>query len=95
MKCEQEKLLYKIQALDFTLLDLSLYLDTHPDDSDAIDYYRTTLAESEMLTCDYERLYGPITQRGCGLNSEKWSWATCPWPWENKDKYKGACHVDL
>ena len=32
MKTTQNSLLRRLQALEFTALELNLYLDTHPDD---------------------------------------------------------------
>ena len=36
---EQEKLLHDIGVLDFVVIELSLYLDTHPTDRNAMEYY--------------------------------------------------------
>ena len=34
---DKENLLKNIMSLDFSINDLSLYLDTHPDDRNALD----------------------------------------------------------
>ena len=31
--------LYEISMVDFLLTDMMLYLDTHPNDKNALDYY--------------------------------------------------------
>lgn len=36
---EQEKLLHDIGVLDFVVIELALYLDTHPTDRNAMEYY--------------------------------------------------------
>ncbi|MDI9568500.1 MAG: spore coat protein CotJB, partial [Bacillota bacterium] len=43
MRRDRRELLLKIMALDFTALELNLYLDTHPRDARALeDYNRVT-----------------------------------------------------
>ena len=37
---EQEKLLHDIGVLSFVVVDLSLYLDTHPTDRNALEYFK-------------------------------------------------------
>lgn len=37
---EQEKLLHDIGVLSFVVTELSLYLDTHPTDRKALEYFR-------------------------------------------------------
>ena len=36
---EQEKLLHDIGILGFVVVELSLYLDTHPTDRNALEYF--------------------------------------------------------
>lgn len=36
---EQEKLLHDIGVLSFVVIELSLYLDTHPTDQNALKYF--------------------------------------------------------
>lgn len=36
---EQEKLLHDIGILSFVVIELSLYLDTHPTDQNALKYF--------------------------------------------------------
>ena len=38
-KMEKKNLLFYIDAVSFAALDASLYLDTHPDDAEALEYF--------------------------------------------------------
>lgn len=81
MDQNREKLLKEVMAADFTVYDLSLYLNTHPTDQRALAVFRTSVQRSRMLTENYERMYGPLTARS-GANTPVWSWIDSPWPWE-------------
>ena len=77
---EQEKLMRKINANQFAMWELHIYLDTHPGDCAAAeklaDYKRITAD----LTARYEEAYGPINETT--QNTNRWAWIAEPWPWE-------------
>ncbi len=77
----REKLLREVMAADFTLIDLNLYLDTHPTDQRAILLFITSAQRAKMLRDQYERLYGPLTVMSSGMGCP-WPWIQSPWPWE-------------
>lgn len=77
---DRQKLLHEIMALDFTLIDLNLYLDTHPYDSNTIMLFNDTLLKSKRLKMQYEQKFGPITPMS--NNNCYWQWAMPPWPWQ-------------
>ncbi len=79
---EKDKLglLQQIMAADFMMIDLHLYLNTHPMDRDAIVKHNSFAMQSKMLKEAYERLYGPIAENSC--NPYPWQWINEPWPWE-------------
>ena len=74
-------LLNKLSALDFMLLDLGLYLNTHPDDQKALEIYTTVCKDSDELRQRYESQFGPLTHRGL-RNAKSFTWVDEPWPWE-------------
>ena len=43
----REAALLELQQLSFSLVDLNLYLDTHPHDTEALAYYNKARAERE------------------------------------------------
>lgn len=77
---KNNEMLSKLMALNFSLIDLNLYLDTHPCDKDTIKKFNELKREYEELKCEYELLYGTLTP-GTISNTE-WTWIADPWPWE-------------
>ncbi len=74
-------LLKKIQAYAFAAYDWNLYLDTHPDDQDAIMMFRKMVDKAEALKAEFQSKYGPLTA-SASKNTERWDWLDSPWPWE-------------
>jgi spore coat protein JB len=81
MTGEQSKLLHKINSLSFALVETNLYLDGHPTNRAALDYYRTTYDEYKRLKEEYESKYAPLTPT-VGASDTEWKWVREPWPWE-------------
>lgn len=82
MMPEQAQLLTQIMSLEFTAVDLNLYLDTHPDDQRALMDYNGTVQELAILKDQYQRRYGPLTNYGYAPSQYPWAWVNDPWPWE-------------
>ena len=80
---ERQRLLKRIQVCDFTLDDVRLYLDSHPCDPAALQYYKKHLEMRDKLYQEYVEKYGPLTASTC-MNAEKWMWVEEPWPWEKE-----------
>ncbi len=80
----QEKLFRDIQIVSFAIDDIKLFLDTHPDNADALNYFRHYRNIMETMVEKYTQLYGPLT-----VNDTKaeitWEWVQTPWPWELED----------
>ena len=54
MDSSQLRLLKEIQLVEFTVIEANLYLDTHPDDQEALRYYQSAKQRLESKTADYE-----------------------------------------
>ncbi|MCD7844441.1 MAG: spore coat protein CotJB [Oscillospiraceae bacterium] len=79
----------ELMALDFVLQELALYLDTHPEDSEAFKTWKSFASLAEKGRKRYVELYGPVTRRDtAGFNA--WVWPEDPWPWDNGGK-GGKC----
>ncbi|RCW64887.1 spore coat protein CotJB [Saliterribacillus persicus] len=76
------ELLEQIQAVDFVLVELTLYLDTHPNDLDAIKQFNNEALKSKKLKDQYEAKYGPLMQYGKSFSYYPWNWDDAPWPWQ-------------
>lgn len=73
--------LHELQALSFAIVELGMYLDTHPEDDDAFALFRKYVALYDEGVARYEEAYGPMTQR-CAGKQGSYNWLTAPWPWE-------------
>lgn len=54
---EKERLLRKIQACSFALVEANLYLDNHPTCRDGLAYFARHKAEKEKLVAEYNEKY--------------------------------------
>ncbi|CCC84474.1 MULTISPECIES: spore coat protein CotJB [Paenibacillus] len=75
-------LLEKLQAVDFVLVELNLYLDTHPDDLQAIEQFNKLTQERTAIANEYQLLYGPLQNFGRAYSKYPWEWSQAPWPWQ-------------
>lgn len=81
---DRKTLLHRIQVCDFALNEAGLFLDTHPNDKAALEYYSRYLQMSKDARDEYVKKFGPITTRD--YNGEaSWKWVDDPWPWERED----------
>ncbi|MFC4076806.1 spore coat protein CotJB [Salinithrix halophila] len=74
--------LEQIQILDFVLVELTLYLDTHPNDRQAIRQYNETTRQSFELKNRFQQRFGPLQPFGGSYSTDPWSWGEAPWPWQ-------------
>lgn len=80
---DRAKLLKEISMVDFAIVELNLYLDTHPDDADAVAYIKQYITILRRLKEEYASMYGPLNIYDAGFNDcEEWKWARMPLPWE-------------
>lgn len=73
-------MLCQLMALHFSMIDLNLYLDTHPQDANTIKTFCELQKEYEDLKKEYEQIYGTLTPGTISKN--EWTWIQDPWPWE-------------
>lgn len=79
----RNNLLKEISMVDFAVVDLNEYLDTHPDDSDAVAYIKQYITILCRLRQEYASLYGPLSiYDACYSDCNDWRWARMPLPWE-------------
>ncbi len=78
---EQEKAMLRVQEHDFALIEVNLFLDTHPNDASALAYYQRMRHLAADARAEYENKYGPLTIMGV-QNDNYWDWVKTPWPWE-------------
>lgn len=73
--------LHELQALAFAIQELALYLDTHRDDTEALELYRAYQELHKNGVALYEKTYGPLSHQSM-YSGERYAWLDDPWPWE-------------
>ena len=66
------------------MIDLDLYLDTHPNDREALNLFNSYRTQEKQLCEQFENKFGPLTLDSNALNANNWVWINGPWPWEVK-----------
>lgn len=77
--------LNQLRALDFVIHELGLYLDTHPNDSEAFALFQNYVALEKDARERYVAQYGPLTQNDAALDSS-YTWGNGPWPWQYREE---------
>ena len=72
--------LAELQALEFVVLELNLYLDTHKDDTEAFNLFKQFSAMEKAAKAAYESKYGPVTAQS-SATGDSFHWLSDPWPW--------------
>lgn len=80
---ERYEVLGKIREIEFTAIELTLYLDNNPDDHEALDDYNMAAEGLTRMKKEYEQIYGPLSSYGCSTSKNPWQWVEGPWPWES------------
>ena len=76
----REEMLNKIKEYKFSIIELALYLDTHPEDEKALCLHRKYANILKDLMDKYQKVYGPLA---IDYPCNKWRWLEEPWSWLN------------
>lgn len=79
---EYYTLLRQLQEIDFVLVELNLYLDTHPDDPQALQQYNATAQQRAEIAYQFETRFGPLRHFGQSFSEYPYRWVDSPWPWQ-------------
>ena len=83
----RRQLMNHINQVSFAVDDVKLYLDTHPCDTEALEYFHKMSQQRNEALKEYAAAYGPLTidtaKDSC---TERWNWINEPWPWQ-----EGGC----
>ena len=74
-----------INQASFAMDDILLYLDTHPCDQAALDYYRHMAGARLNAMNAYQASCGPLLVDQV-TSDNYWTWMSGTWPWEG-----GSC----
>ena len=81
---ERERLMRRIAAIDFAIVELHLFLDSHPNNQEIADKLEQYRMESDALRAEYEEKFGPLSP--AANNGNRWAWISNPWPWDNSEE---------
>ena len=71
----------ELQALAFAIQELALYLDTHREDTEALELYRRYQEMYQNGRNEYVKSNGPLNH-GSITQGKQYEWLDDPWPWE-------------
>lgn len=77
---DRDRLLERIAACDFAIVELHLFLDTHPNDNAAATKLDEYVIKSNELRREFESKFGPLN--AMDKDSNRWAWISNPWPWD-------------
>ncbi len=78
---EMQRMLKDIGIICFTVIDLNLYLDTHPYDKQAMEYLCHYTRIKSQLMKDFATRYYPLNME-TATDKKEWNWVLSPMPWE-------------
>lgn len=68
-----KELMRAIMEADFVATDLKLYLDTHPDDTRALEMYREAVRQYKACKATFEDTFYPLNATSAGRDGT-WDW---------------------
>ena len=87
----KEEMMNKIMSVQFMVLDIALYLDTHPCDTAMINKHNFYADMLRGLMADYEKTYNePLTIYSISPE-DRWAWVSEKWPWNKCDMTRKEC----
>lgn len=81
---ERERMLKNLSSYDFAIIELHIYLDTHPNDTSAANALKEYEAKSRVLRSEYEEKFGPLSTES--VSGNRWAWISNPWPWNRQEE---------
>ena len=85
-RLSKKELLDWINVVSFAVDDVKLFLDTHPYDEEALQYFDEFKKQRVQAMKEYAKYYGPLTLDTAAESCDRWKWVLEPWPWQ-----EGVC----
>lgn len=71
----------RLQQFKFAMQEIGLYLDTHPDDYEALEQFKIYEELCRKVEHQYKHEFGPL-RRDSFNYGKKFCWSDEPWPWD-------------
>lgn len=81
------ELLKEITAIHMMIVELNLYLNTHPYDKEALTARNAYVKKYLELKEQYNQCFG-MTNADADQSAYPWQWIDEPWPWECEANFK-------
>lgn len=81
-KCCSRNAEEKLFCASFAIDDLVLYLDTHPNDEEALKLLSKYVERENKLEDEINDQGTMIRNNDQVCDTGKWQWVCSPWPWE-------------
>lgn len=95
---DKNTLLKEVTEVSFAVNDLTLYLDTHPTDAEALKYFHECMAKRKKALKDFEENFYPLTVDCIQAENEQKSGSdtqyggTSHWTWvDGEPPWIGGC----
>ena len=80
---DRKILLKRIQICDFVMAETAMFLNTHPDNKAALEYFHKYHNMRMQAVQDFTSKYGPINHDTV-TSQDRWDWIDNPWPWHKE-----------
>lgn len=87
---DKTQLLNEIYDTSFAVNDLTLYLDTHPTDAQALTQFHDLKNRRKTAMTQFEQEFYPLTIECISDDKNGWTWGATPAPWKG-----GMTNVEL
>lgn len=85
MNAYQMEMLRKVDQISFAVQDTLLFLDTHPEDEEALAFFCEYSKMRNDILEEYAKEFGPlIIDNVIMSDGDYWNWINQPWPWEGE-----------
>ena len=85
-RLSRRELMEWINVVSFAVDDVKLFLDTHPCNAEALEYFDEFKKQRVQALREYAKSYGPLTLDTAASSCDRWTWVNEPWPWQ-----EGGC----
>jgi spore coat protein JB len=72
----------ELQTVDFAMLELTLHLNNHPEDLEALQQYNAFAGQRKGVTDKVDAVLGTLSQTGERPEADNWPRNDAPWPWQ-------------
>ncbi|MGN0298947.1 MAG: spore coat protein CotJB [Lachnospiraceae bacterium] len=78
---KEQKWMEQVANASFAAHEAVLFLDTHPEDRAAMNFYQQWRKQAHEAMREYEENIGPLFAFNVN-EMNYWAWIKSPWPWE-------------